>query len=73
MSDLRESGSIEQDSSTILFLYRDELYNEDTKEKNIAEVALGKNRHGSTGMVKLHFNGKYTKFSNISNIPYQEM
>ena len=65
MSDLRESGAIEQDADLILFLYRDDYYNEDSKEKNIAEVNIAKQRSGSTGKFKLGWQGAYTKFVNI--------
>ena len=65
MSDLRESGAIEQDADIILFLYRDDYYNEDSKEKNIAEVNIAKQRSGSTGKFKLGWQGAYTKFVNI--------
>jgi len=65
LSDLRESGSIEQDADIVMFLYRDDYYNEDSEKKNIAEVILAKHRSGSTGTVELLWLGNYTKFSNI--------
>jgi replicative DNA helicase len=65
MSDLRESGAIEQDADIIAFLYRDEVYNEDSADKGIAEVLIEKNRQGSTGKARLEFRGKYTQFRNI--------
>ena len=65
LSDLRESGSIEQDADIVMFLYRDDYYNEDSEEKNIAEVIIAKQRGGSTGTVKLYWMGNYTKFVNI--------
>ena len=65
LSDLRESGSIEQDADIVMFLYRDDYYNEDSEKKNIAEVILAKHRAGSTGTVELLWLGKYTKFANI--------
>ena len=65
LSDLRESGSIEQDADIVMFLYRDDYYNEDSPEKNIAEVIIAKQRGGSTGTVKLYWMGNYTKFVNI--------
>ena len=65
LSDLRESGSIEQDADIVMFLYRDDYYNEDSEKKNIAEVILAKHRGGSTGTVGLLWLGNYTKFANI--------
>lgn len=65
LSDLRESGSIEQDADIVLFLYRDDYYNPETEEKNIAECIVAKNRHGETGKVKLYWDGQYTKFSSV--------
>lgn len=65
LSDLRESGAIEQDADIVMFLYRDDYYNENTEEKNIAEVIIAKHRGGSTGTVKLAWLGDYTKFANL--------
>lgn len=65
LSDLRESGSIEQDADIVMFLYRDEYYNQESSEHNIAECILAKNRHGAVGSIKLHWQGEYTKFSNL--------
>ena len=65
LSDLRESGSIEQDADMVMFLYRDDYYNEDSEKKNIAEVIMAKHRAGSTGTVELLWLGNYTKFVNI--------
>ena len=65
LSDLRESGSIEQDADIVMFLYRDDYYNPDTEKKNVAEVIIAKNRSGSTGTVELAWLGKYTKFANL--------
>ena len=63
LSDLRESGSIEQDADIVMFLYRDEYYNPDTERKNIGEVIVAKNRHGETGTVELVWFGEIQKFA----------
>ena len=63
LSDLRESGAIEQDADVVMFLYRDEYYHENTEDKGIAECIVGKNRHGETGTVKLQWIGQYQAFS----------
>ncbi|MCX8129887.1 MAG: replicative DNA helicase [Clostridia bacterium] len=65
LSDLRESGAIEQDADIVMFLYRDDYYNPETEKKNIAEVILAKHRAGSTGTVELVWLGQYTKFANL--------
>ena len=65
LSDLRESGAIEQDADIVMFLYRDDYYNPDSEKKNIAEVIMAKHRAGSTGTVELLWLGSYTKFANI--------
>ena len=65
LSDLRESGAIEQDADIVMFLYRDDYYNENSEKKNIAEVILAKHRGGSTGTVDLAWMGSYTKFANL--------
>ena len=64
LSDLRESGSIEQDADMVWFLYRDDYYNPDCKEPGVAECIIAKNRHGETSTVKLGWDGQYTKFRN---------
>jgi len=68
LSDLRESGSIEQDADMVMFLYRDDYYNDDPETAAKAEVIVAKNRHGSTGRVELGFFGKYTKFASLSDL-----
>lgn len=65
LSDLRESGAIEQDADVVMFLYRDEYYNADSEDKNLAEVIISKQRNGPTGVVKLAWLGEYTKFANL--------
>ncbi len=71
LSDLRESGAIEQDADIVMFLYRDEYYNqEDTDKPNTCEVNIAKNRNGPTGSVELTWLGQYTKFTDRSNIEY---
>ena len=67
LSDLRESGAIEQDADIVMFLYRDDYYNEDSEKRNIAECIVAKNRHGETGKVELRWMPDYTAFSTLEN------
>lgn len=71
LSDLRESGSIEQDADLVLFLYRDEYYNKETEDRNIAECIISKQRNGPTGTIKLAWLGQFSKFGNL-DIIHQE-
>jgi len=73
MADLRESGGIEQDADVVVFVYRDDYYNPDTSpDKGMAEIIIGKQRSGPTGMVKVAFDGKYTKFRDLADASYAQ-
>ena len=66
LADLRDSGSIEQDSDIVIFIYRDEVYNIDSPQKGIAEIHVAKHRNGPIGQIDLAFLGHYTKFANLA-------
>jgi replicative DNA helicase len=69
LSDLRESGSLEQDADIVAFLYRDDYYNPDSDKKNITEVIIAKHRNGPVDTVQLFFHKQFTKFSDLSKLP----
>ncbi len=72
LSDLRESGAIEQDADAIIFIYRDDYYNEDSEEKGIAEIIIAKQRNGPTGTIKTRFTNAYTRFDNLETDDYYD-
>jgi replicative DNA helicase len=72
ISDLRESGAIEQDADNIIFIYRDDYYNQDSPEQNVAEIIVAKQRNGPTGTVKVRFDKQWTRFDNLADGEYED-
>lgn len=71
LSDLRESGAIEQDADLVMFLYREDYYNKECENRNICECIVQKNRHGSTGTIELQWLGEYTRFTSLEKVHYE--
>ena len=71
LSDLRESGAIEQDADVVMFIYRDDYYNKDTDKKNVAEIIIAKQRNGPVGTIELAWLPDYTKFGNMERRPHE--
>jgi len=72
LSDLRESGSIEQDSDIVMFIYRDDLYNQESERKNIADIIIAKHRNGPVGEISLYFQASQTRFRDLELNPLPE-
>jgi replicative DNA helicase len=67
VSDLRESGSIEQDADAVILVYRDEVYDKNTADRGVAELIVGKQRNGATGTARVRYFGEYTRFDNLAD------
>lgn len=72
MADLRESGAIEQDADNICFIYRDDYYNKETADRNVAELIVAKQRNGPTDTIKVRFDSQYTRFDNLAEGEYED-
>ena len=72
LSDLRESGSLEQDADIVMFIYRDDVYDEASERKNVAELIIAKHRNGPTGALDLYFHKQFTRFASMSDRDEQE-
>ena len=68
LSDLRESGAIEQDADVVMFIYRDQVYNPESADRDVAEVHIAKHRNGPTGLIQLTFLGSYARFGNLARV-----
>ena len=72
LSDLRESGAIEQDADIVMFIYRDEMYDQDTERVNLADIIIAKHRNGPTGEITLQFDAAHTRFGDLTTREYED-